>query len=70
MKEAIDFKEGETYRAYFGGNARYKIHIAYVLDSIYDGEKLIVFRYFGKHKHWWHEEMKTAQSLSINIESE
>jgi len=64
----MKFKQGETYEAYFGGKANYKIHIMYVLDSIYDNEKLIVYRYYGKHKQYWHEEMKTATSLELYIE--
>jgi len=30
-----------------------KIHIEYVLDTIYD-DKLIVYRVYGKYKRWWH----------------
>jgi len=66
--EVINFKEGETYRAYFGGKENHKIHIMYVLDSVYEGQKLVVFRWYGKHKQYWHEEMRTADMLSIYIQ--
>ncbi len=40
-----------------------KIHIRYVLPSIYRGQKLIIYAVFGKHKQWWHELMCTAEDM-------
>ena len=51
-------KEGDTYRVLLNG-FRYtvKAHVMYILEGCYEGEKLIVFRYYGKYKQWWHQDM-------------
>lgn len=64
----MEFKPDETYHALLSGSIEIKkIHIMYVLDSIYENEKLIVFRWYGKHKQWWHEEMLNSERLSMYI---
>jgi len=72
-EEILNFKEGQSHKAELNGmrDAR-KIHIMYVLDGYYTypdnkPQKLIVFRYYGKHKQWWHQEMLTDQELSFRI---
>lgn len=53
-----EFKVGDSFRVKFPYYwESKKIHIMYILDGYYDDEKLVVIRYFGKRKQWWHEEL-------------
>jgi len=44
------------------------IHIKYVLDSIYEDRKLIVYAVYGKQKQWWHEIMCTDTEMCYYLE--
>ena len=63
----IQFKPNDTHHIRIGMNV-YKIHVCHVVDSIYQGRKLVVFRWYGKHKQWWHEDMKDDDRLSWEIQ--
>ena len=63
----MKFIPGQTYRANIGGRV-YKIHIMYRLKSIYRGKWLIVYRYYGKHKQWWHEAIEMERTLSVLVD--
>jgi hypothetical protein len=65
----MEFKAGQTYRAFIPfGRELYKVHICYVLNSVYENRKLIVYRVYGRHKQWWHEIMCTAREMEHYIE--
>ena len=57
------FKAGETYSLQFAaGLHRYKIHILAIIE-----ERQVVYRWYGKHKQWWHYEINNAWSLYQDI---
>ena len=58
----MSFAIGETYRARINGSI-YKIHIVGLVDDV-----MIVFKYYGKHKQWWHYEVKRDGDLAFDIE--
>lgn len=66
----IEFKAGQTFQASIpfgiGSNPR-KVHICYVLDSVYENNKLIIYKFYGKHKQWWHEIMCTESDMKHYI---
>ena len=65
----MKFKKGQAFKAKipFGAGRLYKIHILYVLKSIYDKEQLIIYKVFGKHKRYWHEFMCTNLQMETYI---
>jgi len=47
----MKYKAGQSFKAKIPfGLKPMKVHIEHVLD----GEKLIVYRVYGKHKQYWH----------------
>lgn len=58
---------GKTYRALVGIYT-YKVHIDRIFNSIYKGKRLIIYRYYGKHKQWWHEELCDEYEMKTMIE--
>ncbi len=66
--DILDFEVGQTYRTSLNGMSAMntlKIHIIHVLDGLYEGEKLIVFKYFVRN--YWHADMYDADRLSMYI---
>ncbi len=59
MESLIKFKAGESFRAVvpYCSPSSCKVHIDHVLPSIYEKNKLIIYRVYGKHKQHWHEMM-------------
>lgn len=64
----IEFEVGQTYRACFGVGTGYKIHIVQVIPTVYDDHFVIVYRYFGKHKQYWHYELRDKKMLEMYID--
>ena len=65
----MEFKAGQTYKALIPyGDKPYKVHICYVLNSIHEYQKLIVYRFYGRHKQWWHEKMCTDYDMEHCIQ--
>lgn len=62
----MNYKKGDKERLRING-LTYKVHIMYVLDSYYKSEKLIVFRYYGHHRQWWHQDILTEQQFALKI---
>jgi hypothetical protein len=63
------FKAGMSLRAIVPFSSEImKVHIEYVLPSIYIDRKLIVYRVFGKHKRWWHEFLCTEEEMQWYID--
>lgn len=59
VAQKLELKPGDKVVAstpYMSNEPR-KIHIRYVLDSIYADRKLYVYAIYGKTKQWWHEFM-------------
>ncbi|MCO4819798.1 MAG: hypothetical protein KC517_09250 [Bacteroidetes bacterium] len=54
---------GSTFYIRVGAN-KYKIHIVAVVDC-----DMVVYKYFGKHKQWWHYEIEHNSTLRYNIDS-
>lgn len=59
----MKFKVGETYKYKIGGGKPYKIHIVAIVD-----EGQVVFKYYGRHKQWWHYEVIPQNVLAAVIE--
>jgi len=55
--DVIDFKIGETFRI-----KDYKIHICAIVD-----EEMVVYKYYGKHKQWWHYEVESRYELTSKV---
>jgi hypothetical protein len=45
-----------------------KVHIDHILPSIVDGQQLVVYRVFGKHKRWWHYFICSDESMNFYID--
>tara|TARA_R110001592_G_scaffold361526_1_gene672383 strand:- start:1179 stop:1379 length:201 start_codon:yes stop_codon:yes gene_type:complete len=58
----MEFKEGQTYKSRIS-NKNYKIHIVAVVDDC-----MVVYKFYGKHKQWWHYAIKRADDLEFYIE--
>lgn len=53
--KSLDFKVGQTYRSHvLNENDTYKIYIEAIIPSANGSNNMIVFRYYGKHKQYWH----------------
>lgn len=66
----MNYEAGQSFRIFDHSfcNDSMKIHIMYVLDGIYKDQKLIVYRYFGKHKRWWHQFICTDEEMNFKVE--
>ncbi len=66
----MGYKAGQTFRAIvpFSQPRDIKVHIDHVIQSVYEDQKLIIYRVFGKHKQWWHEFMCTEEEMKWYIE--
>lgn len=64
-----EFKKGELFTMYLrhAGAVR-KIHIVEVIDEGKSFCPLVVYRYFGVHKRWWHYCIEDAYSLTGQME--
>ena len=58
----MEFKKGETYYISQGPGKNYKIHIVEIVDGC-----MVVFKWYGRHKQWWHYEIKKAVFLELEI---
>ena len=63
------FKPGQTLKAVipFAAPKKYKVHIMYVLDSVYADQKLIIYKVWGRHKQWWHEFMCSDSDMKYYV---
>ncbi len=65
----MTFEKGQSYR-WTDGYYNYKIHIVEVIDEGLTYCQMIVFRYFGKRKQWWHYQIKSKDMLEFDIPTE
>ena len=56
------FKEGDTFYLPKGPGGDYKCHAAGIVD-----EDVVVYRWYGKKKQWWHYEVEPAYLLRIML---
>lgn len=67
--KSLDFKVGQTYRSHvLHDNDVYKIYIEAIIPSANGSYNMIVFRYYGKHKQYWHYAIEADWSLTRYIE--
>lgn len=69
--DPIVFQPKETYRVSLNGMSiteSLKIHIMYVLDGVYEDEKLIVFRYYSKRYKSWIQKLIIDEELNWRIQ--
>ncbi|HPJ86769.1 MAG TPA: hypothetical protein PLU55_01510 [Candidatus Pacearchaeota archaeon] len=58
----IELKIGDKFRD--------KNYLYHVVEIIEDGEEaIIVYKYFGKHKRWWHYLVKSKRDINIWFEA-
>ena len=57
----MKFEIGKTYHIYNG--YVYKIHIRAIID-----DKYVVYRWYGKHKQWWHYQIERKDILEIYVD--
>lgn len=56
--------DGQVFHAHLSANGRiYKIHIVKHIEN-----DMIVFKWYGKHKQWWHYQVETRKSVEYMIE--
>ena len=60
----MTFEKGKTYRIHDQsiGESR-KIHIVELIEN-----DMIVYKYFGKHKQWWHYFVESKKQLEFYFE--
>ena len=59
----MEFKIGDTHPLHCGAGKPYKIYVL----AIIDGDQ-IAFKWYGRHKQWWHYQIEHADILDIRIE--
>lgn len=59
----MDFEISQTYHIFKGPGKPYKIHILAIIEENY-----IVFRWYGRHKQWWHYEIEHKNILKCEID--
>lgn len=60
--KAADLKKGDSLYKYKDSS---KYHILHVDKN----EEIVVLKWFGKHKQWWHYEIMTFYDIDIRMES-
>jgi len=59
----MNFIKGNTYYILRSTGKPYKIHILAIVDS-----NMVVFKWYGRHKQWWHYEIQHANILESEIQ--
>ena len=70
MKDKLHLMHGLTLDigdCFYEKTYNYKYHIVAILDE--EPEKMIVYKYYGDHKQWWHYEIKSLYSMNLWFES-
>lgn len=61
----MNFKVGTTFKYRNGPGRPSKAHVL----AIVDGDN-IVFKWYGRHKQWWHYEVRSAYLLESYVVEE
>ncbi len=54
----MDFKKGDVFYTRVGPGKPYKAHVVAIVDG-----NMVVYKYYGRHKQWWHYEVEHKESL-------
>jgi hypothetical protein len=59
----MKFKKGQSFRMHISalGEAR-KVHVVAVIEN-----DMLVYKYFGKHKQWWHYFVDSRTNIEFYI---
>lgn len=60
----MKYKKGQTYPIIRGEGKTYKAHIVAIVDKNY-----VVFKWYGRHKQWWHYEVCSEYSFDTEVKS-
>ena len=60
--EKNNFKIGQKYYLNRGLGKQYKIHIVGIVEN-----NMVAFKWYGRHKQYWHYEIKHFKSLKFEI---
>lgn len=67
--EDFTIQVGKSYHIYASETSRLtKVHIMFILDGFYDEQKIIIYRFYGKYKKWWHQCICTDSNFKFNYE--
>ena len=60
----MEFKVGDHFHKLIASSMlrRYKCHIVAIVDDV-----MIVYKWYGKHKQWWHYEVEHKKIIEIYI---
>ena len=61
-KEAVNYKVGDTFHLNKGLLPLYKCHVVGIVDEI-----MVVYRWYGRHKQWWHYSVDPSWLLDMMI---
>lgn len=67
VKRGHIFCPKSTHYIHIGPGKPYKIHIEKILKDVY-GDNLIVYRWYGRSKQWWHYVMEYENVLKAKID--
>lgn len=59
----MGFKPGDTFLIDRGPGKPYKAHVLAIVDDC-----MVVFKWYGRKKQWWHYEVKHADLLETEKE--
>ncbi len=59
----MKFKFGDTYQINRGPGKPYKIYVLAIIDG-----DMVVYKWYGRHKQWWHYEIEDAEFLEWKVE--
>ena len=64
----MEFKAGQRYHMLNNQHriGRTKIHIVAVIED--DGHIIIVYKWYGLHKQWWHYEIESQYAMDLMIQ--
>lgn len=56
----MSFQKGSTFKICKGAGKPYKAHVLEIVDG-----NMVVYKWFGRHKRWWHYSVEDAEHLEI-----
>lgn len=67
VKRGYIFSPNSTHYIHIGPGKSYKIHIFKVFKT-HEGQVMVIYRWYGRHKQWWHYVMVDAELLKMQIQ--
>ncbi|MCP4374006.1 MAG: hypothetical protein GY797_38765 [Deltaproteobacteria bacterium] len=65
-EKIVKYKVGDTFPIICGTLPLYKAH---VIGIVHDQEPLIVYKWYGRHKQWWHYAVDTEYFVDMKVDS-